>query len=75
RTRQAMLRDSHKASDASSIKVGSSAADALSRIHIAPGTAARLAGIVGPGAVFIISDEGAGNKESWDGTNFIALVD
>ena len=48
---------------------------ALKRIHIAPGVAARLASIAGPGAVFIISDEGARNKESWDGTNYIALVD
>lgn len=76
RTREAMLGDNgKKAGDISSFAVPPNAADALKRIHIAPGVAARLAGIAGPGAVFIISDEGARNKESWDGTNFIALVD
>ncbi|HMN73278.1 MAG TPA: L,D-transpeptidase family protein [Rhodoblastus sp.] len=76
RTREAMLGPGAKrAGDVSSFGVAPSAADALKRIHIAPGVAARLAGIAGPGAVFIISDEGARNKESWDGTNFIALVD
>ncbi len=50
-------------------------ADALQRIRLAPGVAQRLASLAGPGAVFIISDEGARNKETWDGTNFIALVD
>ncbi len=77
RTREAMLGDAvgKKAGDVSSFGVAPNAADALKRIHIAPGVAARLAGLVGPGAVFIISDEGARNKESWDGTNFIALVD
>lgn len=74
RTREAMLRG-NKAGDIPSIPVAPSAEDALKRIHIAPGTAARLAALAGPGAVFIISDEGARNKESWDGTNFIALVD
>ena len=64
-----------KAGDVSSFGVASNAADALRRLHIAPGVAARLAGLAGPGAVFIISDEGARNKETWDGTNFIALVD
>ncbi|MCC2106387.1 MAG: hypothetical protein KDJ40_01875, partial [Hyphomicrobiales bacterium] len=74
RTREAMLRG-NKAGDVASIPVAPNAEDALRRIHIAPGVAARLAAIAGPGAVFIISDEGARNKESWDGTNFIALVD
>ncbi len=75
RTREAMLGDAKKAGDVSTIAVAPNAADALKRIHIAPGVAARLASIAGPGTVFIISDEGARNKESWDGTNFIALVD
>jgi len=75
RTREAMLSDTKKAGDVSTYAVAPNAADALKRIHIAPGVAARLASIAGPGAVFIISDEGARNKESWDGTNFIALVD
>jgi len=75
RTREAMLSDAKKAGDVSTYAVAPNAADALKRIHIAPGVAARLASIAGPGAVFIISDEGARNKESWDGTNFIALVD
>ena len=74
RTREAMLRG-NKAGDVASIPVAPNAEDALRRIHIAPGVAARLAELAGPGAVFIISDEGARNKESWDGTNFIALVD
>ncbi|MFO1134050.1 MAG: L,D-transpeptidase [Rhodoblastus sp.] len=77
RTREAMLGDAvaKKAGDLSSFGVAPNAADALRRLHIAPGVAQRLAGLVGPGAVFIISDEGARNKETWDGTNFIALVD
>lgn len=76
RTREAMLGATGKrAGDISPIASQPTAAEALKRIHIAPGVAARLAGIAGPGAVFIISDEGARNKESWDGTNFIALVD
>ncbi|MFT4098776.1 MAG: L,D-transpeptidase family protein [Rhodoblastus sp.] len=76
RTREAMLGPGAKrAGDVATIGVAPTAADALKRLHIAPGVAARLAGIAGPGAVFIISDEGARNKESWDGTNFIALVD
>lgn len=77
RTREAMLGDAvgKKAGDIPSFGVAPNAADALRRLHIAPGVAQRLAGLAGPGAVFIISDEGARNKETWDGTNFIALVD
>ena len=75
RTREAMLRGPNKAGDVASISVAPNAEDALKRVRIAPGVAARLAELAGPGAVFIISDEGARNKESWDGTNFIALVD
>jgi hypothetical protein len=49
--------------------------EALKRIHLAPGTAARLSALLGPGAALIISDEGARGKESVAGTNFIALVE
>jgi hypothetical protein len=52
-----------------------SASEALRRIHLAPGPAARLSALLAPGAALIISDEGARGTESWAGTNFIALVE
>jgi hypothetical protein len=53
----------------------SSASEALQRLKLAPGVAARLSALIGPGATFIISDDGAKAKESWAGTNFIALTE
>ena len=47
--------------------------DALSRLHLAPGTSALLASMLTPGATLILSDDGARGRETWDGTNFIAL--
>lgn len=51
----------------------SDAQDALSRVHLPPGTDAYLASLLTPGASLILSDDGARNRETWDGTNFIAL--
>jgi hypothetical protein len=52
-----------------------SAREALRRIHLAPGPAARLSALLAPGAALILSDDGARGRESWAGTNFIALVE
>ena len=51
----------------------SDAQDALSRVHLPPGTDAYIASLLTPGASLILSDDGARNRETWDGTNFIAL--
>lgn len=51
----------------------SRAMDALSRLHLPPGTDAYIASLLTPGATLILSDDGARNRETWDGTNFIAL--
>ena len=51
----------------------SDAAEALSRIHLPPGTAEYVASLLTPGATLILSDDSARNRETWDGTNFIAL--
>lgn len=79
RTREALLSGANGrgASDFQAPALGyqPNAEEALKRIHLAPGTAARLATLLGPGASLIISDDGARGKESWDGTNFIALVE
>ena len=47
--------------------------EALRRLHLAPGVAARIAALIGAGATLIVSDEGARGRETWNGTNFIAL--
>jgi hypothetical protein len=71
RVREAMLsgRDQSMATPL----MDSSADQALRRIHLAPGTAQRLWELLTPGAALILSDDGARNRESWAGTNFIAL--
>ncbi len=50
-----------------------SAQEALGRLSLAPGVAARIAALIGTGATIILSDEGARGRETWNGTNFIAL--
>ena len=47
--------------------------EALARLHLAPGTASFLASMLTPGATLILSDDGARGRETWEGTNFIAL--
>lgn len=47
--------------------------EALARLSLAPGVAARIASLIGPGATIILSDDGARGRETWNGTNFIAL--
>lgn len=65
---------SRRARDAQQISLPpSDAQDALSRIHFPPGTTALLASLLTPGASLILSDDGARNRETWAGTNFIAL--
>ena len=51
----------------------SDAQDALSRIHFPPGATALIESLLTPGASLIVSDDGARNRETWAGTNFIAL--
>jgi lipoprotein-anchoring transpeptidase ErfK/SrfK len=60
---------------AASVAFPSSADEALTRVHLAPGAEQRLNQLLSQGATLIISDETARLRESWAGTNFIAIVD
>ena len=63
-----------RARDVSNMPLAASTSwDALSRLHLAPGTSALLASMMTSGATLILSDDGARGRETWDGTNFIAL--
>ncbi len=64
-----------KSDEAAQALLPSSASSALARVHLAPGTEARLNTLLSQGATLIISDEGARLHESWAGTNFIAIVE
>ena len=77
RMREAMLADraGAKADTPAAMALEPSASEALQRIHLAPGTAARLRAMMSNGAALIISDDGARGRESWTGTNFIALAE
>lgn len=77
RTREAMLTPrGQKAADLSTPALGvePSAQDALRRVHIAPGVAARISAMLTPGAALILTDNGPNWPGYWDGTNFTAVV-